>query len=298
MVSGEIQRYLRLLADPCGGDFVHPPYAGTDSGYLIRTNELIPVQATTISTGLPAGAVGQLTQLDAIIQVTPAAYYSGACNGLAYRASQTGYSGTVNAQQSTSFIVNQSVVRKFRPVAACLKFLPSGPYQSRQGLVAMAYTTGQQLNPNDTTLTSNALAAGAQRVSPLGSEAHEIRWLPSIIDGTWTDNTINETAQRGGGTMVMSLVGVDAVYVNTNAAQVYGNFEVTIVWEWTPQVAQGLVPSPMSPASYTTQDALSKIRDTVGFVLGQLPQGFFGQAVAYGVRYMGGSGRSVPRMMG
>jgi hypothetical protein len=287
----EMAKYINLLNDPCSGEFSPPPYAGTDSGYLIRTQEIIQVQAA-----ITGGVTGQVIPIDAGIQVIPTAYNTGATAGLAYVAGSAGVSFILPSQISTSWAVSASV-RKVRPVAACLKFLPTGPYATRQGVVGVGYSGGCIALPNTeggTVTSAGQLLTAANFVAPVGATSHEVKWLPCSVDEAFSDVATTDNSSLAGGTMFMGLQNVDAICISSTVAQLNGYFEATIVWEWLPKVADGLVPAPRKPLPFTTQQALSTIGDIGSFLFGNMSNGFFREAVTYGVRQMMRRAPAVP----
>lgn len=280
--------YMRLLADPCGAPFAHPPYGSVDSGYLVRTVENIPIQAGGY-TGLTAGSV---VAADFAIQVTPCGFSSqsgvlgGNLPGLSYAAIKSGSTLTLAAQASTCYIATQTAVRKFRPVACCLKFLPYGPYNSRQGLIGMGYNGGQFQVPNVGTYGVGALLTQCMVTMPLGAEKHEVKWLPTAIDQEWQDPLVTDTSQASGGSVLLVGAGVDATALTTTVAQINGYMEVTTVWEWTPATSSGLSVMAAAPSPVTIQNVLSTIGNIADFVLGVASTPTAQRLVTFGANYV------------
>jgi len=241
--------YLRLLADPCGGAIVHPPYQGMDSGYLIRTR---------LNFAAPAGT-GTGTTNNVMVQWTPA---GAAANGLVYRA--TG--DTVYTTLAKADFLTSGVVSKARPVASCLKWIPTGPVTSRQGVVGMSYSTGAMFTAGATTTGAGSLIEALANCNVLasnGSVPHEVKWLPTLADEIYTNPNASVATEVSGGSIFMVLSGVDSTSGVPN-----GYFEATTVYEWTPANNQGASPSVSLPAAYSVKDALNGIRDVGQFLFG------------------------------
>lgn len=244
--------YLRLLADPCGADLTAPPYSGADTGYMIRVTDTIRPGAG----GLSGGVAGNGTTLDGMVTFTP-----GNVSGSTGNISCFGGTGTTLTTVQAGFanFITQGMVAKFRPVAACLKFVPSGPYANRQGVVGMAYSTGIPYNV-PTTLSAAVALSGATRVNGTGSTPHEVRWMP-----TSSDESFNIGGGSGGGSLSIILSGVDATFTTGTTANINGYFEYTAVYEWVPQLtgtnSTGVTMAPKAPLPFTTQDVLATIRE-------------------------------------
>lgn len=247
-----VRAWDALLRDPCAANLAPPCYAGTDSGYLARTvDHFQPVAA---GVGLVVGAD---ILCDYIFQWTP--FNLSTATGLVAGGSTAAGSYSVAAGGFTNFISQtaNSVVRRYRPVASCVKWVPSGPYAKRAGTVGCGYSTGQALNVG--TPTTAQMLSECNRIAPNGSEHHEIRWLPTAVDENFTATEVaNNTAA---GSVFFALRGIDGVGASTTTATLAGYFEVTTVWEWVPERTTGLNTAPKAPLPYTTQQVLATIGD-------------------------------------
>jgi len=252
MADPRIRAYDQLLRDPCSANLAYPPYAGTDSGYMIRTVDTLPIGV--LGVGM---TVGQKVVGSAMYQITPMNYeggiiYSGSINGTAFNAFNTGV--------NNNFVTNTAVVKRFRPVAACAKWIPTGPYSDRRGMVGLAYSSGQLVNSGDAGIN---FVNQCMDISGNGTKAHEVRWLPTAVDENFTTKAQTNTA---GGTMLLALVDVDATATAANTATLNGYLEVTIVWEWIPSASNGEAMAPKAPMPYNTQQYLSTINDLGKFL--------------------------------
>jgi hypothetical protein len=246
-----------LLRDPCSANLAAPCYAGIDSGYLIRTSEYITPSAANSS---PAGP----TTVDYITQITPGDI-GPASGGVA----SLGVSGAAlptfsNYGFNGNFICNSAIVYRFRPVACCVKWMPSGPYATRSGIVASGISPGQIHTALDAAQISTGRAA-CQRYAANGAEPHEVRWLPSAADENFTTTGIRSTQAA---CVLFAFQGVDATFTGTQLIA-NGSFEYTVVWEWVPgsSTGSGLISvSPKAPLPYTSQQVLGTIGDLGAYV--------------------------------
>jgi len=296
IMGGSAGDYYRMLADPCAGPLGVPPYGSTDSGYVVRTVEVLTIQGTTGYSGLTIGAS---TPIDFILQYTPGAYAITNNPGLAYNGAKPGQNQTVTIQASTSWPVNNTAVRKFRAIAGCVKVLPNGAYSTRQGTIALGYSSGQMLTSGSTVTTSANLSSLLLETAPTGAKMHEIRWLPTETDQLWADPNNADATLLGGGTILVSGASVDGYAVSATVAQANVIIEITTVWEWLPSYTTSIANIPRTPSPYTIQDVLSRIKDIGGFVLGNYDKvsKYFAMGLDYGVRQYVRTAPSVPLIM-
>lgn len=243
---GAMGPYLRMLADPCGAPLAHPPYTGTDSGYLMRSR--VTFQADN--------GTGSGTSADFFLQWTPA---GAASNGFVRRADGDNTYTTV----TKSDFLTSGVVAKARPVASCLKWVPTGPVTSRKGVVGLGYAQGQLVTAGATTTLVANLMNSCSMLSANGSTPHEVKWLPTIADEVFTNPAVSFDTEVSGGCVYVALLGVDATSGVPN-----GYFEATTIYEWTPAVNQGAAPAIAKASPFSTQQALSRIRDVGEFLFG------------------------------
>lgn len=301
-VMSAATEWLKLLADPCGGNLVSPCYSGTDSGYLVRTTDNVAITAT--GSGMVAGTT---VACSLILSYSPSATTSGTTNA-AYLATAfapggadpgsitaSGTSSTVfSGLPVTNFINNSTTpVNRYRPVASCLRWVPTGPYASRQGVVGLGYSAGAVLNQSGL-VSYNSYQALQQHYAPNGSETHEVRWLPTLVDERFTSN---ETNVVGGGTLTLMLRGVDGVASSATSALINGYIEVTTVWEWTPAATTGLVLAPKVPNPFTTQGVLSTITDLGAFLFGGVVGGMGTMGTRLGAGVVTGAASAVNQLL-
>ncbi len=256
MADKRVRDYLTLLADPCSANLAHPPYSGTDAGYLVRTTDILSVSATNGSSLTP----GTIYRMDGVVSVTPSGYVS--YGQLSGATATVGGSITLSSGGFAGNFLSTTAVRRFRPVAACLKWIPNGPYSSRQGLVGTMYGVGTLANAGEAVNATTVLAS-CTRTAPNGGECHEVRWLPAAIDENFTTAT---AAVNGAGTMTVVLSQVDGTASNATNINANGYLEITTVWEWTPSGTAGITVNPQSPIPHTTQSVLANIGDMGAFL--------------------------------
>lgn len=254
--------YRRMLFDPCAADLVEPPYLGSESGYLIRTRDVIT--PTAAGTGLTAG------QFDYILQWSPgnlgpsatSTNYGILTGGSTVGAAITlyaGYKGTSTAQ--ADFInATGTPISSFRVAACCVKFIPTGPPLSRQGMVAMCNFPSPLLTSTSTPLFSDIETLCPHPVGN-GAEGHEIVWLPGIHDQEYGALEAS-ILDAGYGTLVVGLGGVDSsVNAGGTVATPNGRFEITTIWQWTAKASGGIIQSLNAPPKHTVNDVLSEVVD-------------------------------------
>lgn len=256
LADPRVRAWDNLLRDPCGGQLAYPCYGGIDTGYLIRTVDYYqPIIVGSYTLGAPG-------RVNFVLQYTPLNLSANSGVNVSGQLSGVGLPSFSGIGLS-DFITNSAAVKRYRPVAACLKFTPNGPYNSRAGVVAMAATPGVEFAATVTRSFSD-IRAVCQHFAPNGSEAHEVRWLPTAADETFTDLTsANNTAA---GTVLMVLDGVDATATSITQMTVNGYIEIVTAWEWVPEATGGLTISPKAPLPYTSQQVLSTISDLSKYV--------------------------------
>lgn len=279
-VKGDLAQYLSMLADPCNAEFARAPYGGTGSGYVMRCKTIIPISSgshTDATTSVSSGVVTIVPGLGV--------YY------IAHnRVGQTGeyYQSFVN-----DFITaegdNSGIVQKYRVLAACAKFVPTGTYANRRGSVGRTYSPGgQESYSGIITEKVNPLLAlgGCNRVSPAGSEEHEVRWLPGFEDQSWTSTNDHGATQDAYGadhaSLSIVLESVDSTHSGGTGGQsnwtisVNGYIEYTAIYEWVPDLSRAtpgatdtkasVPPIIAKPPSFTLNEAMRAIGDLGSFV--------------------------------
>lgn len=284
-----VSKYIQLLSDPCAGPLTNAPYAGLGSGYLVRTVD----QLNPIATGVNA------SQVDFVYEFTPwntpSAFVGGA----------TSVGGNVTTSITTvSNFVTTSTVRAYRPVAACLKWVPFGAYSARSGVIGASYSPAKMI-ANAATINPANRVGQQQHVALNGSEPHEILWLPSFNDERFGSNA--ESNINGVGSITIIGRGIDATAAPNSSAN--GYLEATVVWEWLPDESTsatgGIVPNVTSSGGVPLNQVLGSIRDAAGFVFQKTGHGMgmgavlAGQALltrGWGTSYSRGA--AMPRIQG
>jgi hypothetical protein len=240
--------YLRLLSDPCAADMVAPTFGGTGSGYLMRTKFV--------------KAMGNFS--DGVFEFTPQfitqpyRFCGAAVTGAAL--------GTAAYDSAPSQL--RTIAGTYRCVAACMKVYYTGSELTRQGIVASSLTGGPYLyNAQAPTETAAGFAEKATRYVRLGTEMHEVRWVPQESD----QNFVSMNQPEATVDYFSEGATIQIVVVNAPANTI--QFEVTAVWEWTPATDPATAPTggsivyaPRSPVTPLPLSAtLHKIGDLARF---------------------------------
>lgn len=250
---------------PCDAQLARPPYGGSDSGYIVRTTDVYNIQ-TLPDRNVPA------TKLNCVFTYTPwnLSTGTGIVSGL-----DTGTTITFANTGITNFVTTNGVVREYRPVAACMRWVPTGASGVRSGSVSLGYSSGTYLPlavPG--TASVNAYVSNSLRTSSNGSENHEINWLPSAVDENWTTTGANSSV--GVGTVMLALKDIDATTLGAGTTQQWvanGYIEITTVWEWVPISTQGLVTPLAQPSPWSLQAALNSLGEPAGALLNHVGTG-------------------------
>jgi len=229
-----------------------------DSGYLVRTVDTLGL--TFGGTGFTAGTAA----ISGVWQITP--FNFSTTTGLIYAAYPSG-TGTGNPFANlgfTNFITGGAAVKRYRPVAACAKFVPTGAIGTRSGVVGLSYSPGQIFAPADPLATGTTFLSDCQKIDSNGSSSHEVRWLPTAVDENFTDVAMANNPSAG--SLIVVLNGVDGVVAGATSGSVNGYIEITAVWEWVPPRTGGMPAAPKAPLPYTSQQVLSTIGDMGSYI--------------------------------
>lgn len=245
---GAAHDYMRLLADPCAAPMARSPFAGIGSAYMVRTVNSLRLPAAT-------GTV-----LDWVVEVTPGSFPY----GVNYGTAVSGTAITLTQPQTNCWVTATPSVRTYRPVAACLKFVSTSAIATRSGLIGRSYSPCPMISTTSTVVASTVMSHTLSQESN-GSVAHEVRWLPSVKDQEFQGIIQAGLLQRDSrGSMQLTGVAVDG-----NAGNVGGYLEVTIVWEWEPEmdVIDGVTPSFAAPGNTSLNQVLTAIGDVGAFAI-------------------------------
>lgn len=252
--ASDLIRWRRLLMSPCDAQLSPPPYAGSDSGYLIRTTDIFTIaSAANLTSAVPVK--------DAFVAYTP--WNVSTTTGIQYAIGPIGTPLVTSTTGLVNFITSSGSVKEYRPVAACFKWIPTGAVNTRSGAISLGYSSGVLFNL--ATPGSNYQADVqrlTQRTDSNGSAMHEINWLPAATDENWT--TTGATSQTGCGTIFISLTQIDATSTGvspTIQSSLTGYLEITTCWEWIPVLADGVSIPLRRPNPYPLQTALASLGD-------------------------------------
>lgn len=289
--QSEMMSYHRMIADPCGAPFAAPPYLGVETGYFIRVVDNLNINAITVSTGV----VGNDVKVDAVMQFTPGAFNS---SGTALLTSGGAVGGTLamNTNVVTNF-VSGSQVSGFRCVAHCIRFVPTGNYAYRSGIIGIGYSPNPIYNSSSSTSVNRMLTLCADRRG-IGEGVHEIKWLPADADQIFTP--YSSTAVEGGTTFIV-LGNASATYATTTTASLNGYFELTTVYEWQPNgTSSDISVSLKAPPSFTVNQHQSSIKNIAEFLT--TPSGMdamksFGTILTAGVKGVRRAAAAMPMLL-
>lgn len=269
-----MREYISLLRDPCHGGLVPAPYFGTGSSYIIRTANVFNPSITGLSSNV--------SSIDFVYEFTPwnlGAFYVGgaALNGGTIATTSTGL---------TNFVSNTQVVKGYRPVACCVKYIPTGPIAGRAGNIGMAYTPTKTITSGDS-LTASSMLTNCAVINSTGAVKHEMNWLPSQADMNFNTNTGGQTL-AGNASLLMVGGNMDATSSGTSpniTAIANGLIEITAVWEWEPHaVSAGVIPAYSEPTSWSIQDVYSVIGNVADVIFSNMGSVVSGYNYAAGTR--------------
>lgn len=257
--SASMSPYLQMLSDPCGASFTRAPYGGTDSGYMVRTVDQLSLGNLAAPTAV---------KLDFVVSYVPNLTYNTTIgNPVVYAVNTVGSSS--NALQGfkpSNFVATSTAVSKYRPVAACAKFITTGAFGDRSGEVGIGLTNCGHIAKSATNVTASQIMPSSLKRGGNGTDPFEIKWLPANADAQWIDLTTSQTTVNqfpsGAGIFI---VGNN---IDGSAGFVNGYIELIIIWEWLPAVANGLSTAPVAPPPFTLTQALSVIKDIGEFATG------------------------------
>lgn len=264
--QAEMQAYAKLLVDPCAAEFAQAPYPGMETGYYVRTKDEFTLDALSdknsyvLLTFCPSVGYENDTATGATVGNNCILVGIGESDTASITMKKLG-EGSNSPSLKKNFL-QQDVVGKYRCIAACVKWVPNGPYSSRSGTVHMGYFPVNMVRDGDSIVTNN-YASQSLRTSPNGSENHEIVWLPGAHDGFYTYVTGDTVAAADaypvhGAQVFICLRNIDNENAALSAGAMSGYFEISAVWEWVPAAGFSIAAVPRTPPRFTINDVLAK----------------------------------------
>jgi hypothetical protein len=189
----------------------------------------------------------------------------------------------------SNFITNVDVVKGFRCIACCVKWIPNGPIATRSGVIGRSYAPSRLITPGVALSALDAMSS-TSRQDTNGSVSHEVRWLPSFEDERFS--SVTEVNVAGTGSVQMAGVNVDCSIsgVGPYTYTANGYFEFTCVWEWEPVLTyggSGITSSLNIPKSSTTlNDVLRAVGNAGKFVYDHGADIATAYSIAAGTRYI------------
>jgi len=267
-VDAYVRSYLQMLNDPCSATPVTAPYIGTEAGYLCRTVDILRPSFANSATA------GTTVYGDFITSYCPSySFNTSSGTPIVYGNCGFGLSATTAVQRPTNFVTNGGTVGKYRAVAACLKYVPTGAFGSRSGEIGIGYNPDGHFIASGSSITAAAAMPLTQFRGGNGTAPFEVKWLPSAADQTWVDLSASAESFGGGASIFIVGINVDATEAAGGAgAYINGYIEITTIWEWLPLATQGLSMPLKSPSRHTLNDVLSTIKDIGTFVVGGMKE--------------------------
>jgi hypothetical protein len=243
-LDGPAAAYAHLLADPCGAPLVHPIYAGSDSGYLIRTDKVSPV---AVGGAITAGAV----------LWTPGLLDGNSDDFLAIASTDWTTASAVNSYPYTpgkGFL--QSNASGARCVAACLRVTFPGSEANRSGWIQYGHTNGRAI-----------ISAGSNSPAEIGvlcnhysrtpADTIEILWRPAFADQAMVDPNVGKSQSSNHSSILLAWGGFPpgvGVVVH-----------LTAIWEWMPTYDAGGLSAPgdtKARSNNSLDQVLDSLRDS------------------------------------
>jgi len=256
-IPAVMSEYDHMIRDPCAAPMTKAPYAGGVSGYVARfTASVIPPLTA------PSGVVGSATKCSFAACFQPSSFpgwlLGGTSGGVNTSFTQLSVAGT---------FLSNSAVKEFRPLAACLKWVPNGAIQTRSGLISMGYSQvlPKSVGATGTTADIQNFANNGLERATNGSTHHEVRFLPAPNDENF--NAVTPTLFSNAGTQFCVGLDVDSTYTAATVVQPNGILEFTVIVEWVPEGGQGLSVAPECTLPFTSQMYQSTIPDVGSFLL-------------------------------
>lgn len=276
--------YARLLEDPCRAELTHPVYMAGTSGYLTRIKQVVQL-------GLNPNAVDGYTAFQPGGLPTVTSSMTGMWHG-GWANAAGGTLNTIAGTTGPAFLIS-ATVGQYRPVAGCLKVHYTGSELNRAGLISVGICNQLQLANGETGIGPVATyVPSTARTARLGTEPHEVRWVPSVSQ----DMTFTGSSQP---TSTSQVVGMGTViYVFAQGVPAGSCLvEVDFVYEWVPETSQGMTQSVQAPRSAnTTADVLRALGSAYGglteFATSPLGKRVFG-GIARGI-YAMANAKAVP----
>jgi len=257
--------YRRLLRDPCNAPMVPAVGYGPTSGLLVRQRYIITPE------------YGQaVNNRDFVAVFSPAKgtlrHQSAGANSWKEEDLETG-------------ILASTVCRAYRPVAACMKWIPNGSIMDRSGLISVGYVLDEVDSSTNVTGANVAnwqtLCTKTESNTGHGDNI-EARWMPSgPEDLEFRSRGVTYNADTG----TVLLVGRSVDYTSGGTSYANGILEVTVVWEWLPNSGAGIVSPVQTGSSSTLQAVFASIGNLASFALESAPmRQMAGRVAAYGMQ--------------
>jgi len=240
--------YARLLADPCAAPLVHPIYAGSEGGILVKAESV-----QTYGTG--AGFT------NVMVHWTPGAIGSG---NTEFLIAQDGPGSTATPAASAvtpGKVFLAANATGVRCVAACLQVTYLGTELNRAGTFTIGRTQGSLLDPGGAYTYAN-VETSLEHFSRTPDQTIELRWVPANMDQSFTDpNVATPTQERDRKSAITFLAqGLTA----TSGIRV----RMVAIYEYQPLVGTGITTPSSSRATsgFSLDDVLNAVQKATNVV--------------------------------
>lgn len=246
MLDPQARAYANLLLDPCGAPLVHPVYAGSGSGYLIRVKASQTFTADSVGLAATSGAILFAPGLISSAAFGPITATSNIGAVQAVLMNNTGTTATASnldyMQPGNGFFAGFTNLQ-IRPVAACLKVRYVGTELNRSGSVAAGFLSNAESFYSSIPQAGGALGTNvfsnwrdsAQLVSRMPDGDIEVKWSPNRGDMRFRDYSTPY--------MLTTLPQHSGTYVSwsglSNGQSII--VETTAVYEWVPGNNVGVI---------------------------------------------------------
>lgn len=240
--ANALAAYEKLLIDPCNAPLVTPVLGGSSGSYLAKFESYTTVGAVVSGTANTSGFLWWSPGTQSTTAKTCAVDVTSVGGSYTWAAAADGQTYT----PGRAFLA--STAASYRPVAACMTIMSADPEIRRGGIVAVGCVPNSAVYPNDGNI--NSLQVLAQNAMRVPDEAIEAVWFPGEGDTLFQDSNSNMTNQQ-----IERKNGLLFAWSNLtdggagNPSSVGFRVKLTLIVEWKPALAQGLVQPPVPPQS-------------------------------------------------
>lgn len=246
--------YAKLLADPCNAPLVHPTYAGSEGGYLMRADTFITIGVAAAATsGFMQWTPGVLSNTNAGLVFA---------DGPNPAANQTVVAAGDISLPGLTFLKNNASAA--RCVAACMKLSYPGSEATRSGRIHYGQISGGLLGLGGN-FAPDAVAQALPFFERTPADIIELVWKPNDADQLFSKPNVSNADDSSKNNKCAALAFAFAGLPATTGITVH----LTAVYEWQPGYATNLANPNLSksPSRSTLDDVVNYlISQGFGFV--------------------------------